>query len=269
MNSILCLEDKWDIRCTFLIRTGSLIRRYQSSIHAYDNTKMIKKEKFKSNIQQLAGQKRYQFEPDLIPSWFEKAAVLILFWDEADTIKVVLTERSSKLKNHKGEISFPGGRMEEGESLEQTALREAKEEIGIDPNKVRIIGRLGDAWSGAAYHLFSFVGWYDGIPEFKASSDEVEKILIPSIDELLDENNREEKTVERQGIVFDTKAISYQDSIIFGLTADLLIEALDQGLGINTERGKRREETLRGALDTQFFAHQKSNGNLPPKSDTR
>lgn len=229
---------------------------------------MIENQKFKSNIQQLAGQKRYQFEPELIPAWFGKAAVLILFWDQADTIRVVLTERSSKLKNHTGEISFPGGRMEEGESLEQTALREANEEIGIDPSKVNIIGRLGDAWSGAAYHLFSFVGWYDGIPEFKANSNEVEKILIPGIDELLDENNREEKTVERHGIVYDTKAISYQDSIIFGLTADLLIEALDQGLGINTERGKRRAETLKSALDTQFFACQKSNGTLPPQTDT-
>ncbi len=228
---------------------------------------MIEKEKFKSNIQQLTGQKRYQFEADLIPSWFGKAAVLILFWDEADTIKVVLTERSTKLKNHQGEISFPGGRMEKGESLEQTALREANEEIGIDPNKVNIIGRLGDAWSGAAYHLFSFVGWYEGIPEFKANSDEVEKILIPDIDELLDENNREEKTVERHGIVYDRKAINYRDSIIFGLTADLLIEALDQGLGINTERGKHREKTLKSALDTQFFAYQKSNGILPPQSD--
>jgi 8-oxo-dGTP pyrophosphatase MutT (NUDIX family) len=229
---------------------------------------MLEKIKFKENIQQLTGQKRFQFEPVLIPDWFGKAAVLILFWEEAGTIKVVLTERSSKLKNHSGEVSFPGGRMEEGESYEQTALREADEEIGIDPLKVNIIGRLDDAWSRAAYHLRSIVGWYDGIPDFTANTDEVEKILAPNLDELLDENHREEKIVERQGIVFKNLVIKYQDSVIFGLTADLLSEALDQGMGNNSERGKRRAETLQGALDSQFFAYQKSNGNLPPQSDT-
>ena len=228
---------------------------------------MISNKEFKKNIQQLEQQERYQFQAELIPSWFEKAVVLILFWEEAGTIKVVLTERSTKLKTHTGEVSFPGGRMEQGESLMQTALREANEEIGIDRQKVNMIGRLDDAWSGAAYHLAALVGWYDDIPYFTANTDEVGKILIPDIDELYDENNRRERIVERHGLVFKSTSIKYQDSLIFGLTADLLCEALEQGLGTNTERGSRRAENLQNALNSQFFAYQKSNGNRPPQSD--
>jgi len=228
---------------------------------------MISKKRFKNNIQQIKEQERYQFHSELIPSWFGKAAVLILFWEEAGTVKVVLTERSSKVKSHKGEISFPGGRMERGESLMQTALREANEEIGIDCNRVNIIGRLDDSWSRAAYHLVAFVGWYDGIPDFTANPDEVEKIIISDIDELLDEDNREEKMLEREGIVFKNTMVHCQESVVFGLTSDLLLEALEQGLGINTERGVERAISLQAALNINYFAYQKSHGNLPPQSD--
>lgn len=178
---------------------------------------------------------------------------MILFWDEADTIRVVLTERSARLKNHQGEISFPGGRMEQGENLMQTALREADEEIGISRQKVSIIGRLDDAWSAAAYHLAAFVGWYDDIPDFTVNSKEVKKILVPAIDDLFDKSNHKEKTVAKHGIVFSDTLIKYRDSVIFGLTADLLLEALEQGLGINTARGNKREKMLREALHNNFF----------------
>ena len=204
---------------------------------------------FKENIKRLGTQERYRFKPDLIPSWFGEAAVLILFWDDAETIKVVLTERSSKVSSHKGEVSFPGGRKDDGESLVQTSLREAEEEIGTNPEKVDIIGRLDDGWSRAAYHLIPFVGWYNGIPEFTANTDEVGKILTPDINELFSKDNREEKTVERNGIRFLSTTIRYQGSIIFGLTADLLLETLEQGTNIYTKRGKRREESLTAALN--------------------
>ncbi|MFH2128965.1 MAG: CoA pyrophosphatase [bacterium] len=228
---------------------------------------MISNARFKENIQQIKGQERFQFQSALIPAWFGEAAVLILFWDEAGTIRVVLTERSSKMRNHKGEVSFPGGRREEGESLGQTAIREAGEEIGIDPGKVTLIGRLDDAWSRAAFHLVPFVAWYDGIPDFSANTDEVAKILSPDIEELLDENNREEKTVERQGLKFKNTVIKYQESVVFGLTADLLVEALEQGMGMYTDRGSRRARSLQEALDNRFFAYQQSQGDLPAQSD--
>jgi 8-oxo-dGTP pyrophosphatase MutT (NUDIX family) len=228
---------------------------------------MISPNIFKTNFYKLKEERRHRFSPEIIPHWFKPAAVLILFWDEADTIKIVLTERSAKVKSHKGEVSFPGGRVEDDETLVQAALREAEEEIGIDRNLVDIIGRLDDGWSRAAYHLIPFVGWYSGIPEFTASVDEVGKILTPTIDDLSDEQNREEKIVERHGRTVQFTTINYQDSVIFGLTADLLLEALEQGQDIYTQPGLKREKSLIEALESEFFAYQKSRGSLSPQSD--
>ncbi|MCP4755049.1 MAG: NUDIX domain-containing protein [Proteobacteria bacterium] len=99
----------------------------------------------------LNQRKPFQFQSESIPSWFGQASVLILFWEEENSIKVVLTKRSANLSNHKGEVCFPGGKLEEGEAFVEAALREAEEEIGIDRDRVEITGRLDDAWSGAAF----------------------------------------------------------------------------------------------------------------------
>lgn len=210
-------------------------------------------EQFKNNIFSTDLSPPFQFEPELIPSWFEAAAVLVLFWDEAGTIKVVMTKRSSKLAKHKGEVCFPGGRVNFGESRLQAALRESAEEIGILPAKVEITGRLSDAWSGAAFHMVPFVGWYRGHPQFRCNRDEVAEILILDVWRIIHECRQYIKTVKMNGVRFFSPVIEFRQKTIVGLSADILLEAIDIGRHKTSERGPKRCESLRHALANGFF----------------
>src|ERR1039458_3356900 len=76
------------------------------------------------------------------PSDASAAAVLVALFEEGGEARVVLTRRSPELRTHRGQVSFPGGRMDEGEDAVVAALREAREEIGLDPGAVRVVGWL-------------------------------------------------------------------------------------------------------------------------------
>ncbi len=207
---------------------------------------------FKQNIHSLKGRKPYQFPPELIPGWFGKASVLILFWEVDQSIKMVLTKRSANLAKHKGEVCFPGGKIEEGETHVEAALREAEEEIGIDKSRVKIIGRLDDTWSGAAYHLVPVVGWYQGKPDFRKNVREVEEILIFDLFELQQSEYKTEE-IEIRGAIYEVSTFNTPIGTIFGLSADLLLEVLEQGSGEPGHRGIKRERELRVSLETGFF----------------
>lgn len=229
----------------------------------YREWMMIDYKQFKDNILRINEQERYTFDAGLIPSWFRKAAVLVLFFEEDGITRVVLTERSQQVKSHRGEICFPGGKVEPNETLVQAALRETEEEIGISRNRVRIIGRLDDGWSKAAFHMIPFVGWYNGIPDVTPNADEVSSILFPDIRHLCDKSNYSERTVEIQGIPFTNTVIQCQGKQIFGQTADILLEALERGSGVNCLRGRERAEKLQTALKVRMFSYQQNQDDSP------
>ena len=98
---------------------------------------------------------------------------------------IVLTVRSAALSRHAGEISFPGGLQEPGESLAETALREAREEIGLDPSVLRLLGAL------PAVHTFvsgilvvPFVGTLARMPAFVVNEDEIDEVLTFEVERL-------------------------------------------------------------------------------------
>ncbi|MBU2513915.1 CoA pyrophosphatase [bacterium] len=208
----------------------------------------------KKNIRSLNGRKPYQFQQELIPAWFEKASVLILFWEELQSLKIVLTRRSASLEKHKGEVCFPGGKVDRGETFVQAALREAEEEIGLDSSKVEIIGRLDDTWSGASYHLVPVVGWYRGVPEFFKNDREVEDIIIFDLLELLQESEHKTESIKIGEAFYTVSTIKSLAGTVFGLSADLLLEVMEYSTGKFSSRGAKREEELKTALKTGFFA---------------
>jgi 8-oxo-dGTP pyrophosphatase MutT (NUDIX family) len=126
------------------------------------------------------------------------SAVLAPLYEEDGQVKVVLTRRAQHLRSHRGEVSFPGGGQDPGEHLVHTALREAHEEIGLDPETVEVVGELDHlATVMSRSFIVPFVGFLPGRPELVPSPAEVELILHVPLDDLLDPEAYHE---ERWGI---------------------------------------------------------------------
>ncbi|TNE33055.1 CoA pyrophosphatase [bacterium] len=127
----------------------------------------------------------------------KKSAVLILINDK---FELLLTLRSHKLRNHSGQISFPGGRSENDETYEQTALRETEEEVGISRNKIKLIGRLSNIYVPPSNNIIQpVVGHVEDNLHLLPNPDEVEEAFYVPIDYFLDEKNIKVKKTEFGG----------------------------------------------------------------------
>lgn len=160
------------------------------------------------------------------------AAVLAPLYETDDGLHVVLTRRSSALRSHSGEVSFPGGRQDEGEDLVRTALRESKEEIDLDPEAVDLVGELDhlSTLSSSAF-IIPYVGLLDGAPRLRPNPSEVDAVLTVSVAELLaPEVYREERWdlfgAERSMFFFEL----YGDTV-WGATAAMLRQLLGLATG--------------------------------------
>jgi 8-oxo-dGTP pyrophosphatase MutT (NUDIX family) len=145
----------------------------------------------------------------------------------------VLTRRSPELRSHTWEISFPGGRADDGESAWQTALREAQEEIALDPSVVRPIGELDRFVTvGSRSLVHPVVGVLDGRPELEPAPAEVDLILHVTLAELvLDEVFRE----ELWPIGDAWRPITFFElhgNTVWGATAAMLRQLLGVSLGV-------------------------------------
>jgi 8-oxo-dGTP pyrophosphatase MutT (NUDIX family) len=132
---------------------------------------------------------------EVTPEGLRPAAVLCPLFEEDEEAWLILTRRSSSLRLHTGEVSFPGGRIDAGEEAAAAALREAHEEIGLDPASVRVLGRLSTMTTiRNPAPITPFVGVIEGgRPEFTANPAEVERVIIVPVAELFaDEVYREE-----------------------------------------------------------------------------
>ncbi len=123
-----------------------------------------------------------------------RGAVLMLFADtDADGEgELLLTERSHSMRSHPGQVSFPGGGVDPGETMVEAALREAEEEIALDPTSIEVFGELPELWLPPSnYAVTPVLGWWRERGEVGiASPDEVHAIHHPTIAELLDPENR-------------------------------------------------------------------------------
>ncbi len=133
------------------------------------------------------GQLYRRFEPEVEP--FE-SAVLVLLTNVDNILNVLLTLRSSKLNNHSGQISCPGGRKERGETPVQTALRETFEELGIMADKIEILGMLSNLYVPPSNNMITpIVGYIVSIDDLLINTDEVEETFTIEVRYLADEYN--------------------------------------------------------------------------------
>jgi len=161
------------------------------------------------------------------------SAVLLALHDGPRGAEVVLTRRSRDLRRHRGEISFPGGRLDDGETPEEGALREAHEEVALDPGAVELVGRLSTlATVVSLSHIVPVVGRLQGRPELRPAAAEVERILHVPLVELTEpdafrEEHWGEGALERSIYFFELV-----DETIWGATARILVELLSVALGV-------------------------------------
>ena len=168
-----------------------------------------------------------------------KAAVLIPIIERDGQANVLLTQRTEHLSSHSGQIAFPGGKIDEGESNEQAALREANEEVGLNPADVEILGTFGNYYSGSGYSVAPVVGMVKGIPELTINENEVADVFEVPLSFLMDSTNhiRESRIWREKEITYYT--MPYQDTSIdppverriWGLTAGIIRQVQDRLYG--------------------------------------
>jgi 8-oxo-dGTP pyrophosphatase MutT (NUDIX family) len=156
------------------------------------------------------------------------AAVLVPLYLTDDEIHVVFTKRHDELRRHGGEISFPGGRREDGETdLRQTALREADEEIGLEPDAVDIVGALQPTPTIATgYAVYPFVGLIDRGRAWIPSEREVAAVIELPLAALVGGYGR--RRLVRRGIPIRTDTYVVDDHLIWGATARILADLIDR-----------------------------------------
>lgn len=157
------------------------------------------------------------------------AAVLVPLFEEDGEARVILTRRSPALRSHTHEVSFPGGRMEEGEAPLAAALREASEEIGLDPADVEILGQLTPlATISKRSAITPFVGVLRGRPVLRPNPAEVEHAFDVALVELVDDPVYREERWDLPSL--PDRPMHFFDlphDIVWGATARILYELLE------------------------------------------
>ena len=161
------------------------------------------------------------------------AAVLVALFDEEGEARVVLTRRAAHLRAHRGEVSFPGGRLDGEETPEAGALREAAEEIGLDPRPVTLVGRLSPVSTYAsASAITPVVGVLPGRPPVVPNAAEVEHVFDVALAELADDGVFREEWWSIAGAApFPVWFFELPDDTVWGATARILVDLLRVVLG--------------------------------------
>lgn len=157
-----------------------------------------------------------------------RGGVLVLLYPDEGQIRLPLILRSTYEGVHSGQVGFPGGGYEACDAdLTATALREAKEEIGVAPELVEVVGKLSPLYVNASNYLVQpVVAWVKERPTFCLDPYEVAKLLEVSIPDLLDPSNRYQEKWQLRNRTAEVPFFRIQNQVIWGATAMMLSELL-------------------------------------------
>ncbi len=151
------------------------------------------------------------------------AGVLILLFHKGEELHVLLTKRSSDVEHHRGQISFPGGAVDDRDAdIVATAIRETEEEIGVPASVIRILGLFDDAWTPSGFRITPVIGYTGVTLNLRPSPLEVEEVLEVPLSFFLDPRNERVKKLTREGATVDVYFYSYGEKEIWGATAGIL-----------------------------------------------
>jgi len=199
---------------------------------ALDELETILRERLSGTLPGLQAQLRFMpkpprtgWKPGDFPADARRAAGLLLVYPGSHGPSVPLTVRASGLRRHAGQISLPGGATDPGETLAQAALREAHEEIGVDPARVRVLGELTPVYVlVSGFTLHPIVGVTDKRPSFAPAAHEVQEVLEVSIEDLQDASRIRQGTRTREGIAIEYPYFDLLGHQVWGATAMILGE---------------------------------------------
>jgi len=168
---------------------------------------------------------RHGWKPGFGPDEARPAAALLLIYPVDGAATILLTKRTSHLPSHKGQVSLPGGALDPGETIEDAALREAREEVGLRTDFVTLLGRLTPLHIPVSgFVLHPVVGTMASRPETMAEAGEVERIIEVAVADLADPTRHRRVMRVRDGLEFDMPYFDIDSEEIWGATAMVLSE---------------------------------------------
>lgn len=163
-----------------------------------------------------------------LPSGLSPAAVLVTLHQEADQDWLLFTRRPETMRQHKGQIAFPGGKFDaEDKMLYQTALRESHEEIGLHPQDVTLIGSLPPFDTISSYYLYPFVGRFNWPYELALNPAEISEVIRVPIRHLMNPEFYRSKPVPHEGQSYRIHYYDYQAHTIWGITGYIVNQFLN------------------------------------------
>jgi len=182
---------------------------------------MLKREDLPLRIQAILSRRTPKFMEDK-EAFYRHGAVLIPLFRDGGEYKVLFTKRTDTVEAHRGQISFPGGRIdEEDRSLLDTALRETEEEIGLPRQAVSVLGRSDDARTlSSNFIVHPFVGLIPYPYPFRLNAGEVKKLV--EVPFKLFFGAEEMIPVEYEGKIYQNLAYTYDGEVVWGATARIM-----------------------------------------------
>ncbi len=177
------------------------------------------------HIQQKLSSSKYI---SLFKAEMRQACVLVPIIMKEDQLHLLLTKRTDTVEHHKGQISFPGGMVDDDdESSNATALREVEEEIGIPGSAITILGRLDDIHIPSGFVVTPIVGYIESLSELKTSPDEVAEVLLIPLEKFFDPSLRRTEMRELKGVVRQIYLYDVWKEPVWGATAFIIKQLVD------------------------------------------
>lgn len=168
---------------------------------------------------------RHGRRPGLFPEDARVAAALLLIYPREAEPSLLLTKRSAALPQHRGQVSLPGGAVDPGETIEQAALREAAEEVGLAPDGIQVLGRLSPMHIPVSgFVLHPVVAASECRPSVHVASGEVERLIEVRVRDLIDPSRHRRTVRVRDGFEFEMPYFDVDGEEVWGATAMVLAE---------------------------------------------
>lgn len=163
-------------------------------------------------------------QPEKAPAGLRASSVLVPVVIDAEQPYLILTKRTAHLPNHAGQICFPGGKMDQGETVMATALRESHEEIGLNPDQVEPLGYLPGVIAAGKFHIAPVLGVVPPSVCLSPDPGEVERIFPLPLDIALNHNHFREESIYNNSQHYQTWVIDHHEEYIWGATARIIVQ---------------------------------------------